>query len=463
MGSLSRVVWSEGMHLAQHHFQVQSAWLEDIAAATLSGMFHAPYGLIACELDAEGLMNGTAAIASARGIMPDGLPFSFPVEPAPAPLAVADRLSPTQASHLLLLGVPAIRPGRANCAVNGDDGSSLRFSAIERTVPDELTGTDERPVLIARKNFRLLLDTDPTDGLVTMPVARIQRSGAGHLVYDDSYIAPSLRLSASRRLLELTARMIELLEARSDAVLATRGGGDAEYAPREIAGFWFVHALNSAIPALRHSLRTGSAHPEQLYLQLAQLAGALCTFSVGSHPRELPPYDHDTPEPCFDALEVHIRRHLDVILPTAALSLPLQPAAVGADGALIAPAEGATSFYAARAPDARCFDPSAAWFLGLRTGAPGADVPGRAGQLVKLCSAWAIAKLVERAYPGLGLQYVATPPADLSPRPGMHYFLVQRTEPCWKSIVDTGEVGLYVPAAIPEPEVELKVVLAKRS
>jgi predicted component of type VI protein secretion system len=36
MKSFARVVWSEGMHLSQHHFQAQSAYFEDITGATLA-------------------------------------------------------------------------------------------------------------------------------------------------------------------------------------------------------------------------------------------------------------------------------------------------------------------------------------------------------------------------------------------------------------------------------------------
>jgi type VI secretion system protein ImpJ len=466
MRTLSRVVWSEGMHLAQHHFQAQNAYFEAVAGEALASLFHGPYGLIACEMDVEALLNGTAAVVAARGIMPDGMPFAFPEEPPPAPLRIADLFSPTQSSHLLLLGLPEAAPGRANTAMNGDDDAAarLRFSVEQRAMPDETTGADERPVPMARKNFRLLLDTEPTGGLVTLPIARVQRGGDGQFVYDAAFVGPTLRLAGSARLRELTARLIEMLESRADTVRAERsaGGAGAEYAPREIAGFWFLHALNTAIPPLRHALRTGAAHPEQLYLQLARLAGALCTFSLRSSPRDLPAYDHDAPEPCFAALEQHIRQHLDVILPSDAISLVLQPADVGDDGALHVPAAGQTSFFAATVPDARCFEPSAQWFLGLRSTAPGADVTGRAASLVKLCSSRYIGKLVERAYPGLGLEHVPVPPAAISPRAGMHYFLVTRTDPCWKWIVEGGEVGLYLPGAIRDPEMELKVVLEGR-
>jgi predicted component of type VI protein secretion system len=88
-------------------------------------------------------------------------------------------------------------------------------------------------------------------------------------------------------------------------------------------------------------------------------------------------------------------------------------------------------------------------------------VIARASKLVKLCSAKFIARLVKEAYPGLDLEYVARPPAELSPRLGTHYFALRRTEPCWRSIVDTAEVGIYAPAALPDVELELKVILER--
>ena len=102
------------------------------------------------------------------------------------------------------------------------------------------------------------------------------------------------------------------------------------------------------------------------------------------------------------------------------------------------------------------------WFLGVRAKAPAAEIVARTGKLVKICSAKFIARLVKEAYPGMTIEHVPVPPADLSPRIGTQYFAIQQTDPCWKSIVDSSEVGLYVPAALPEPELELKVIIEQR-
>jgi type VI secretion system protein ImpJ len=89
MGSrpYSKVVWSEGMHLAQHHFQAQSRYFEASAAFALSRLFFKPYGFIQLNLDEEAIREGSIAVLEARGVMPDGLAFDFPQgDPLPTPL-----------------------------------------------------------------------------------------------------------------------------------------------------------------------------------------------------------------------------------------------------------------------------------------------------------------------------------------------------------------------------------------
>jgi type VI secretion system protein ImpJ len=54
---------------------------------------------------------------------------------------------------------------------------------------------------------------------------------------------------------------------------------------------------------------------------------------------------------------------------------------------------------------------------------------------------------------------VPAPPAEALPRFDMQYFAVTRDGPCWATLVDTKQVGIYVPGEIPNPELELIVLL----
>jgi type VI secretion system protein ImpJ len=442
MTSLSRVVWSYGMHLAQHHFQAQSRYFEDLTGFAVRSLFYQPWGLASCQLDADALLNGTVSVTHAAGLMPDGLPFSFPEDPAPEPVDVREAFSPTAETMLVYLVVPEYRSGGANA------GPVARFAAQTVRVPDEVTGEDVRPVEVAHGNFRVLLEGESLEGQAALPIARVRRDGAGHFVYDPDYIPPCLRIGASSRLLTMLQRLVEVMESQTDSLRAERaaaaGGAGTGYASREVAAFWLSHALHSSLPTLRGMLAARACHPEQLFSELSRLGGALCTFALGSHPRTLPLYDHAAPTDPFSALERHILEHLEVVLPTKGLTLPLQRAD--------------ESYFVGAVPDERYYH-RARWLMGVRSSVGPAELAERVPRLVKVCSAKHIAKLVARAYPALGLEPIITPPAAISPRFDTQYFSIQSTGPCWDLIRQTHEIGVYVPDAIPAAEVELCIML----
>ncbi len=448
MKPLSRVVWHEGMHLAQHHFQAQSRYFEDSIGFALGQLFYRPYGLAGLELDADALRNGTVSLVHARGTMPDGLAFHFPEsDPLPPPLEIRELFSPTVDSQMVLLTVPAYRPDRSNTAVGGatTDGTP-RFISENTPVRDEISGQDEKPVPMARKNFRLILDGGAADdSVIALPLARVRRDGAGHFIYDPAYIPPCLQIGASPPLMATLNRVIEILDGKSAAMSARRKQDQktvADYASSEVADFWLTHTVHSGLAPLRHHLQAKRSRPEQLYVEMSRLAGALCTFSLDSHPRTLPLYDHEHLAETFGALEKHIRAHLEVIVPTSYVSIPLE--------------SQANSLFIGTVTDKRCFETSR-WFLSIRSAIGEGDLIKNVPGLVKVCSQKYVPRLVKEALPGLSLEHVPSPPAAISPRLGAQYFRIQQQGPCWDAMRKAGDVGVYVPQAIAGAEVEIRV------
>lgn len=448
---LSKVVWSEGMYLAQHHFQAQSKYFEDSLQFVLGNLSYKAYGVAGCELDPEALLNGTILVGHARGVFPDGLAFHFPdSDPPPAARQIGDAFSPTQESHQLLLTIPAFRRGAANCGAAAD--GSFRYIARTADMPDDLTGSDVKPVAVGVKNFRLRLDYEAEPGEVALPIARIKRDGAGHFVYDGEYIPPCLQIGASPRLLLLLSRIVDILDAKSAAVAAESSAsrkGLREYASREVANFWLLHAVRSSMPPLRHLLEMRTSHPEEVYRELSRLAGALCTFAIDSHPRSLPVYDHERLGECFGELDRHIRGHLEVIIPTNCITVPLRRVS--------------DFLYVGVVTDQRCFGKSH-WILGARTDGDRGDLIARVPKLVKICSSRHVERLFKEARPGLSIQHLPNPPSAVSPRIGAEYFALGRTgsmeaQGCWKDIGVSGQVGIYIPGALGGAELELLVVL----
>lgn len=439
------------MHLGPHHFQAQSRYFEDSIHFATSSLWFAPFGLVGLELDADALKNGTVSIVNARGIFPDGLPFQMPEsDPLPEPRHITEVFPPTRDTLTILMAIAPRQPDGLNCALteseaNGSQGA--RFIAEMRVFHDENTGRDEKAVRLGRKNVKLLLDTEPAEGLLTMPVARIMRDGSGHFMVDARFIPPLIQISASERLMTMLRRLIEILEDKSASITGSRkadGKSLAEFSTREIANFWLLHAVNSSLAPLRHLCFSKRGHPEELFVELARLGGALCTFALDSHPRALPLYDHDHLDECFEGLDLHIRTHLETIVPTNCLTIPL--------------ARSRDYFWEGDVTDQRAMGRSR-WVFALHSRAGEAAVIARTPQLVKVCSSQFVAELVKRALPGCTLTHLPAPPPAISARVDTQYFGVSKSGPCWDHIQQTRRVGIYVPGELPDPELELLVVL----
>jgi type VI secretion system protein ImpJ len=444
MKLLSRVVWSEGMYLGPHHFQVQGRYFEDSIHFATSSLWFASYGLAGVELDADALSNGTVSLIHARGIFPDGLPFNMPEgDSLPEPRAIEGLFPPTRDGIVVMLSIPPRKPNGYNCALEGP-ANGARYVAEARVLHDENTGSDERPVRLGRKNMRLLIDTEAAGDLFTLPLARIVRDGSGHFAYDPQYVPPVLDIGASPRLMLLVRRLMEILEDKSATMSGAAKRSGSEFSTREIANFWLLHAVNSGLSPLRHLLLSKRGHPEELFLELSRLAGALCTFALDTHPRDLPLYDHQNLSECFGQLDRHIRANLETIVPTNCISIPLQAAG--------------DYFYEGEVSDQRCLGRSR-WVLAIRSDIGEAELMTRTPQLVKVCTPPFVRELVKRALPGMALTHLPVPPSAISTRVETQYFGIARSGPCWDHISQTRKLGVYIPGELPNPEVEILVVL----
>jgi type VI secretion system protein ImpJ len=440
------------MYLGPHHFQAQSRYFEDSIRFSASSLWFAPWGLLGAQLDAEALKNGTVSLIHARGIFPDGLVFQMPEsDPLPEVRQIADLFPPVRDSVTVMLAVAPRRPEGSNTRLEDSPAQTngfLRYHAETQLLYDETTGRDEKSVQIARKNITLRIDTEPAADFVTLPIARIVRDGAGNFIFDPNFIPPSLEISASDRLMAILGRLIDILEEKSNRFARAAVGGRerswAEFSTREIANFWLLHTVNSSLAPLRHQYLAKRGHPEQLFMDLLRLGGALCTFAFDSHPRQLPLYDHANLEKSIGELDHHIRTHLETIVPTQYVEIPL--------------VKRADYFYEAEVTDQRCLD-RARWIFAIHTSVSEPEVIAKAPQLVKLCSKQFVPQLVKRALPGMALTHLPVAPAAIPVKADYQYFNVSRTGPCWDHIVQTRQLGLYVPGDLPDPALELLVVL----
>src|SRR5205823_1173673 len=150
------------------------------------------------------------------------------------------------------------------------------------------------------------------------------------------------------------------------------------------------------------------------------------------------------PELCFEPLDDHIRRLLEVVIPSQTIVIPLT--------------QIDRYFYEGDIKDQRCLG-RARWILGIHSPMGEADLITKTAQFVKVCSAKFIRELVKRALPGLPLTHLQVPPASVVAKVDHQYFTISRSGPCWEHILQTRRVGIYVPGELPAPDMDLIIVL----
>ena len=445
MKFLSRVVWSEGMHLGPHHFQTQSRYFEDTLWFLNSNLRQDPWGFLHYSIDTEALSNGLAILNFASGILPDGLIFDLPdCDSVPEAAQLKSLFASTDSEIVLHLAIPPRQDQGLDCDLSG--GPSARYGAVQRTLRDDAIGQGENNVSFARKNLVLLSQAQLSEGAVSFPIARIFRDGKGGFASDPDFIPPCLRISACEGLVLILHRLVQAIDEK---VISTRsmrlssGGFELGTSALDVANYWFLHALCSSLPALRHHLLDRRSHPEEVYRDLARLAGALSTFALESAKDEIPPYRHRELTSTFKEMDALIRRYLEVVAPSNSVTLQFRKAE--------------NYIYAAEVKDERCLR-RARWIFGLRSPVAESLILRQTPRLVKVCSAEGVAKLVQRALPGLELLHLPVPPAALHAQADMHYFSISLSGACWQHILQTKQVGVYLPGDLGDATFEITII-----
>jgi type VI secretion system protein ImpJ len=302
MTGTNRVVWSEGLYLRTQHFQQQDRHVEAMMRAALQAAPWQPHGFTRLELDRAALDAGQIAIRSARGLFPDGTPFSIPETTAPPPpMAVA-----AGASGVTHLALPVEQTGAATMDPAHAEPSGTRYRGEIIEVRDTVrNGAEPAEVEIARLNLRFLGPNDATAGFVTLPVAHVEGLRAdGSVAIPDGDLPPALTIAAlpwyAGFLQEVVTGLDRIAEAHGALVLGGAG--------RSIENLLILELANTARPRFAHVLAQNLIHPCALFEDLVSLAGRMATYGSSSRRlSEMPAYDHMDPTPAFSALADALR------------------------------------------------------------------------------------------------------------------------------------------------------------
>ncbi len=447
MRILQPVIWSKGTFLSPQHLQIQDRFIESVLQFRTEALQFRPWGFSRLKINHEALAGGAFAIHEASGLFADGLLFDIPEsDPAPAPKPLAGYFDPDQKTIDIHLAIPNHRVSGVNLSMR-DRGMDTRFLAETASFRDENTGATEKPVQLARKNFRLLVEGEPRGGTVTMPVARVERTSGDTFQLDPKFAPPLLDFAANDYLVSIARRMVEILSAKSGILAGMRRQKNqslAEFTTADIANFWLLYTINLHFPHLRHLFETKHGHPEELFSMLLGLASTLTTFSLKIQSRDLPMYDHEHLGECFTELDEKLRHLLETVIPSNFVSLPLK---------LIRPSIYAASIFEDR------FLENTRMFLAIQADMNEGELIQKAPHLIKVCSASHIEHLIRQALPGLQLTHVMSPPTTIPIKLNHQYFSLNQAGLAWEAIGRARNIAAYIPGDFEGAQAELIVLL----
>ena len=443
MSRMSKIFWGEGLFLRPQHFQRQDAYHEARLQQVAASMHPYGWGVRQARFDVQALASGTLRAQQLAAIFPDGEIYIAPGDDELPDALSQSRLPAGVQSTTIHLALPMLKDHGGNCGSDADGAGSTRYLQAVRPTADLFTDAGEAELGYLRKTVRLLTDDEPRDPYVSVPVARVRRTATGGFELDETFIAPSLSLSAAPQLHAELRRLLDNLQAKTDALHGLHrepSQSVVEFRSGDMASFWLLHTANAAFAALSHLFRHPGLHPERLHQELLRLAGGLLTFSRSYTLADLPSYQHAQPEAGFERLFEIVRELLGTVISARYFSIALN--------------EVKPSFHLGRL-DSQKIDQDCAFYLSVGADVPGPELIQTVPVRFKVGAPDDVDKCVLSALPGVKLTHAAQVPAAIPVRSGCQYFALEPRGPLYERMLKSQSLMIYVPSGLRELKLEL--------
>jgi len=445
MNPIGGVRWAEGMFLRPEHFQ-QNDLFQAAQRRYVAGILNPfPWGVRRIEVDVEALENEIFRILRCEQVFPDGLVFRYPEAGQVLEQSFKDAFAPTMES----LGVYAC------VRTLGDRGGGKeRFATHVEPRRDLFDPANEATIEFVIPRAELLFTNDPKDerlaGFEAIKVGEVRRTGRAAPRYELSrrYIPPVVSCDASTVLVSSIRQVYDQVCAASRTLSSHRRDRGAEglaYGAGDLEQMLTLQMLNQFVAPMQHLLAHGGGHPFPVYGLLAQLRGALTTYSTEEDPFNFPEYSHVDLASCFLPMIESIRRLLEHLLPTHYEEITFQR-------------EG---FNFSAPIEESLLKEGGPFVLALRGAGTLESLRKRIEAQAKISSIEDMRELVRFADRGVPTRYVEHPPAEIPRSSDYNYFLVESGDPRWKKIRDASNFCFYLADAEPELSVRLFVVLPR--
>ena len=297
-----------------------------------------------------------------------------------------------------------------------------------------------------------------------IPVGRIELI-KNEIKCSPEYIPPCVTFKADSVLERLVQDIGGKLAARGRDLgehKRRRGIHNTDFGSRDMVYLLALISLNRYIPLFQQFKEMRHVHPLDIYTLLQQVVGELSSFSekinvlgeeeyYGSGPESdkagedngsLPPYNHYDLWTCFTQAVKRVEKLIEEITSGPEFSLDLR----------------FTEPYFACTMESEHFKANRRYYLVFKTEADTQQVFDAIDMSIKIGSLGTLPELVERALPGVQLEYLPAPPQELPRLRNAQYWRIDTHGKYWSMIEKEKSLGLYWDTPPQDLKLELMIV-----
>lgn len=442
MSWYSKVAWSEGLFLRQHHLQQNDRYVERLLESRVRHVTPYPWGFAVVEIDRDMAEQNKFALRRASGVFQDGTPFDMPgSSPLPAPVDVPEGAE----KQLVWLTMPAATVnGREVDMAEATSGS--RYVRGIETVADSASGMHlEEEIEVAHPRITFDIRKTPKPGSHCLRVARILEVRDKTILFDETFAPPVLVAQAHPVVVGWLERVIGWVDTKLET-LARYAADPSSGGGLQTFDYFMLQMLNREVNVLKHLRHSKYVHPVQIYEELLRISGELWTFS----PKRLAPdyaaYDHDSPETVFEPVLSDIQRLLSLDIGRA-IRLNL--------------IERAPNAYLAQVSDRTLFR-NATFVIEVGASKPLTQIQQQFPALCKVGPNTKMNEIVQTHLPGIELVHLPTPPRQIRAISDHVYFYLDKSSALWPEFSVASSIGLHFAGDWPDLQLDFWAIMEDR-
>lgn len=442
MSRYSKVTWSEGLFLRQHHLQQADRYTEQLLDSRTRHISPYPWGFSQLKIDMDLAQRNKFALRQASGIFQDGTPFDMPgSSPLPPPIDVPEGSD----KQTVWLSVPISTDNGREVDMLESPSGSRYVRDLESVVDSTSSMHVEQEIEVAHLRTAFDIRKTVKQGFHNLRVAKILEVRDKTILFDTTFAPPVLISHAHPVVAGWVDRVIGWVDTKLETLARyaadpTAGGG------LQAGDYYMLQMLNREINVLKHMRGSKYIHPVELYQQFLRMAGELSTFSPSRRSPDYADYDHDNLSQIFEPLLADIQRLLSLDLGRA----------IHLDLVLRGP-----NAYVAAVTDRTLFR-NATFVVEVSAEMPLTLIQQQFPALCKIGPNTKMNEIVQTHLPGIELVHLPTPPRQIRGISDHVYFYLDKSSNLWPEFSTASAMGLHFAGEWPNLQLDLWAIMEDR-